>query len=76
MPKLSPVSYKQLVKVFEAAGFHYVREEGDHMIFTKSGVMRPVVIPKYPSVPVFVIRNNLRTAGISRERYFELLRSN
>ena len=41
MSKLSPVSYKQLVKVFEAEGFHHVRTEGDHMVFTKSGVIRP-----------------------------------
>jgi len=74
MPKLNPVSYKQLVRVFEADGFHCVREEGDHMIFTKLGVIRPVVIPKYASVPVFIIKNNLRTARMSRERYLQLLR--
>ena len=72
MPKLSPVSYKQLVRVFEADGFRCVRQEGDHMVFTKIGVIRPVVIPKYNAVPVFIIRNNLRTAGMSRDRYFEL----
>jgi len=43
------------------------------MVFTKAGVIRPVVIPKYACVPVFIIRNNLRTAGMSRDRYFELL---
>jgi hypothetical protein len=47
--------------------------EGDHMVFTKPGVIRRVVIPKYAAVPVFIIKNNLRTAGISRDRYFELL---
>ena len=47
MPKLRPVSYKQLVKVFEAVGFSCVRIEGDHMVMTKRGVIRPVVIPKY-----------------------------
>ena len=73
MPKLSPVSYKQLARVFEADGFRCVREEGDHMIFTKPGCIRPVVIPKYGSVPVFVIKNNLRTATMSRDRYFGLL---
>jgi len=73
MPKLSSVSYKRLLKVFEADGFRCVREEGDHMVFTKPGVVRPVVIPKYSSVPVFIIKNNLRTAGMSRDRYFELL---
>ena len=50
MSRLSPVSYKQLVKVFEADGFRCVRTEGDHMVFTKPGVSRPVVIPKYAAV--------------------------
>jgi predicted RNA binding protein YcfA (HicA-like mRNA interferase family) len=73
MPKLSPVSYKALQCIFELDGFTKVREEGDHMVFTKPGVLRPVVIPKYRSLPVFIIKNNLRTAGMSRDRYFELL---
>ena len=43
------------------------------MVFTKPGVIRPVVIPRYAAIPVFIIKNNLRTAGMTRERYFELL---
>ena len=48
-------------------------KKGDHMVFTKPGVLRPVVIPKYASVPVFIIKNNLRTARMSRERYLQLI---
>ena len=70
---VSPVSYKELVRVFEADGFRLARERGDHMVFTKPGVIRPVIIPRYDPVPVFIIKNNLRSAGMSRERYFELL---
>jgi predicted RNA binding protein YcfA (HicA-like mRNA interferase family) len=55
MPKLNPVCYKKLVKVFEADGFRCARTEGDHMVFIKPGNIRPVVIPKYASVPVFII---------------------
>lgn len=73
MPKLSSVSYKVLACIFEHDGFTCVRHEGDHMVFTKSGVLRPVVIPTYRSIPIFIIKNNIRTAGMSRERYFELL---
>jgi len=73
VPKLSPISWQRLVAVFEAEGFAHVRTEGDHMVFTKPGGIRPVVIPRYAAVPVFIIRNNLRTAGISRDRYLELL---
>jgi hypothetical protein len=31
------------------------------------------LIPCYKDVPVFVIRNNLKTGGISRGEYFSLL---
>lgn len=74
MPRIVPVSSKVLGKVFEKAGFKCVRTDGDHFVYTKPGVIRPVVIPGRKEVPVFIIKNNLRTAGISREQYFELLK--
>ena len=43
------------------------------MVFTKAGILRPVVIPKYAAVPVFIIKSNLRVGGMSRDRYFQLL---
>jgi len=50
------------------------RQKGDHLILTKPGVRRPVVIKTSPhKTPVTHIITNLRTAGITRERYFELL---
>jgi predicted RNA binding protein YcfA (HicA-like mRNA interferase family) len=61
------------MRVFERAGFSCVRIEGDHYVYTKDGVARPVVIPDWREVPVFVIKNNLRSANISREEYFTLL---
>ncbi len=73
MPKIVPISAKRLRKVFEKAGFRCVRTEGDHSVYIKEGVMRPIVIPDWPAVPVFVIKNNLRSAGINREEYFRLL---
>ena len=42
------------------------------MIFTTPASWGPV-IPKYAAVPVFIIKNNLKTGVISRDRYFELL---
>jgi predicted RNA binding protein YcfA (HicA-like mRNA interferase family) len=72
--KITPISFQTLVKVFEAEGFTVSRHRGDHLILSKPGVIRPVVIKTSPrDVPVTHILTNLRTAGISRERYFELL---
>ncbi len=73
MPRFTPVEWRRLEAVFLAAGFRFVRQEGSHRSYVKAGVARPVVIPAYRDVPVFVIRNNLKTAGISRDEYFRLL---
>jgi len=75
MPALKPISYKLLVKAFEEEGFNFDRQRGDHLIYTKPGVSRPLVIPMYEAVPVFIIKNLLRTAGMSRERFLELLQN-
>jgi predicted RNA binding protein YcfA (HicA-like mRNA interferase family) len=73
MPKIAPISYKKLAKIFELDGFKLHRQKGSHLIYVKEGISRPVIIPMYDRIPVFVVKNNLRTAKISRERYFELL---
>ena len=61
------------MRVLEREGFALARERGDHMVFTKPEILRPVVVPRYDPLPVFIIKNILRTAGISRDRYFDLL---
>lgn len=74
MSKLKPVHYEKLIKVFELDGFRIARKRGDHIMMTKPGVRRPVVIKTSPrEVPVTHIKTNLSSAGMSRERYFELL---
>lgn len=71
MPRLSPISYKQLVKSFKAEGFVMRPNRGrDHMVYTKRSVIRPVVIPKYAAAGIHYQK---KSAGILRERYFELL---
>lgn len=73
VPKFNPIDWQTLDRIFVSSGFRFVRQEGSHRSYVKPGVSRPVVIPTYREVPVFVIRNNLKTAGISREEYFRLL---
>jgi len=73
MPRLTPQSYQTLLKIFKADGFTVTRFEGNHYILNKSGVDRPVIIPKYSEIGFDIIKSNMRTAGMSRNRYFELL---
>lgn len=72
--KLTPLQYTTLVRIFERDGFQIVRQKGDHLVLTKPGVPRPLVIKTSPRlVPVTHIRTNMTTAGMTRERYFQLL---
>ena len=47
MASIRPIHYQQLVRVFELEGFLYDRQVGDHLIYTKEGLKRPLVIPMY-----------------------------
>ncbi len=73
MPRPVPVDWKTLERVFLRAGFHFENQEGSHRTYRRNGTPRAVVIPAYREIPVFIIQNNLRTAGITRDEYFLLL---
>lgn len=80
MPKkritsIKPISWKKLIKIFEKAEFEQVRKIGSHIILSKIGVSRPLVVQRNKEVPVFAILTNINSAGLSREEYLELLNS-
>lgn len=74
MARITPIHWRKLLKIFEAEGCILIGTTGDHLELKKEGAKRRIVIPKYKEIPVFIIENNLKTAGISRQRYFELLK--
>ncbi len=73
MPRITPVHWKTLVRVFELYGCEYRRKKGSHHILICPNAKRAVMIPEYSQIDVDIIRNNMRTAGMTREEYFELL---
>lgn len=73
MPRITPVHYRKLARVFEKKGFTYLRTQGDHLVYGKSGIVRPIIIPMYKEIPEFIILRNLRTAGITRKEYLKIL---
>lgn len=74
MPRITPVGWKTLECIFLKDGFVFDREQGDHCLYVKEGILRPVVIPKYSEIDVAIIRGNMRAAGMTREKYFNLLK--
>ncbi|MBW2636944.1 MAG: type II toxin-antitoxin system HicA family toxin [Deltaproteobacteria bacterium] len=73
MSRITPVDYRTLLKVFQKFGCKYKRKEGSHHILTYPGAKRAVVIPEYNEINVEIIKNNMRTVGMTREEYFQLL---
>ena len=71
--KIKPTHYQVQVKIFEMAGCTYIRTKGDHLVYGHPNAIRPVVIPKYKEVPTFIIQNNMRVIGMSREEYLKYL---
>lgn len=75
MPRIFPTDWKVQIKIFEHYGCRYKRKEGSHHVLTFPGARRAVVIPEYDEIDVQIIKNNMRTVGMSREEYFELLKN-
>ena len=73
MPKIVPLPWREFERVLIKAGCTFVRQEGDHRVYRKKGLIRPIILPVGDNVPVFIIKNNLRTLILSREEYFRLL---
>jgi len=74
MARIYPTDCKTQIKIFELYGCEYKRKKGSHHVLTFSGAKRAVVIPEYDEIDVDIIKNNMRTVGMSREEYFALLR--
>jgi hypothetical protein len=75
MPRITPISWRRLRCVFERDGFVFVKRTDDsHWVGEKAGVARPIVIPEYGELGLDIIQANMRTARMSRDRYFRLLR--
>ena len=73
MAKLAPIHWRRFEKFLLYAGCTFSREKGDHRIYVRDGMIRPVVVPRDTQLPVFIIRNNLRVLGVSVEEYLKIL---
>jgi len=74
MPHLAPIPWKKFEKFLIFVGCSFTREKGDHRVYWRDGLKRPVVIPRSGDLPIFIIRNNLRILGISPDEYIEILK--
>ena len=69
MPALKRCSSDELIRFLNLYGYYRKRQRGSHIIVTRPGARRPLVIPNSKELPRSIILSNLRSAGISADEY-------
>ena len=67
------VTWQELRDVCKLAGCVESRVKGDHLVMTKAGIARPVIIKMDRDLGEDVVRSNIRTLGLSRQEFEGLL---
>jgi len=73
MTRIQSIHWKEFEKFLFKVGCVLKREKGDHRIYWKNGMKRPIVIPRDTSLPAFIVSNNLKLLGVSREEYLKMI---
>jgi predicted RNA binding protein YcfA (HicA-like mRNA interferase family) len=74
LPSLRPLSYSEVRRRLQAAGFWEVAQRGSHVKFAKrtpEGV-RTVIVPRHREIAIGTLRSILRQAGLSIEEFEQL----
>ena len=72
--KLSNVSIRDFEEFLGKTGCKHQRTEGGHALWGKSGLLRPIVFQIHVNpVPEFIIKNALRTLGLTKQDFFNIL---
>jgi len=72
LTRLAGISGRRAVKAFERAGFIASKAEGSHVTLRKTG-HPPLVIPLHREVSPFLLRAQIRRAGLTEEQFLALL---
>lgn len=76
MRMLANVTIAEFRMVLERLGLSKIRTKGGHEAWIKAGMTRPVIIQTHITpIPEFIVRNNLRNLGITKQEFLELLES-
>ena len=73
MGRLAGISGRKVVAAFCRAGWKQVRQKGSHIILKNRGKPN-LVIPSHRSVAPFLLRTQIRRAGLTEDEFLALLK--
>ena len=72
MKKLSNITIAEFRAFLKSKGLTVERTNGGHEMWSKEGMVRPVVFQTHiDPLPEFVVKNNLAAIGVSRNEFLE-----
>jgi hypothetical protein len=74
LKRLDPRQKPSGMTIFLQEAPQYKHKRGSHHILIYPGARRAVLIPEYDEIDAEIIKNNMKTVGMTREGYFELLK--
>ncbi|MEO8615859.1 MAG: type II toxin-antitoxin system HicA family toxin [Luteolibacter sp.] len=74
MAALPTINGRQALAAFQKDGWSFARQRGSHMILIKPGHIASLSIPDHKELAKGTMRGLLRSAGMTPERFIELLR--
>ena len=72
MAKLAGISGIRAVAAFRRAGYEVARQKGSHAILRAAGKPH-LVIPMHRSLAPFLLRSQVRRAGLTEDEFLRLL---
>ena len=71
---LNPLSFREVKRKLEAAGFEIASQKGSHVKFIKvvSDQTRAAIVPNHKEIAIGTLRSILRQAGIPAEEFENL----
>lgn len=74
MGQLSNISLVDFRRFLEANGLKCIRNKGGHEVWSRSDLLRPVVLQTHISpIPEFIVKSNIRTIGVKADALLRFL---
>ena len=75
MTRLPTISWRDVVRALERAGFVFDRQKGGHMVYYHPQTNATAVIPRHREIKKGTLREILRQAGLTREEFLGLIKN-
>lgn len=73
MGTLANISSAEAIQVFERLGWVFDRQRGSHVVLTKPGAKKTIVVPTRREIPKGTLRSLIRDAEITVDEFLTLL---